>query len=138
MAAGRKSPRRSVRNMGRDGRTAQAAVESALIFFSSRSRHTRCWRDWSSDVCSSDLGDDVSRLGELKELRVVQTLSAGTDWIEDRLPEAVTLCSARGARDVPVSEWVVGALLGAWTGPDRKRVGGGKRVDLGGCRITEK
>src|SRR5437868_869681 len=26
-----------------------------LIFFSSRRRHTRSKRDWSSDVCSSDL-----------------------------------------------------------------------------------
>src|SRR2546429_2343892 len=25
------------------------------IFFSSKRRHTRCSRDWSSDVCSSDL-----------------------------------------------------------------------------------
>src|SRR3989337_2276364 len=25
------------------------------VFFSSRRRHTRCYRDWSSDVCSSDL-----------------------------------------------------------------------------------
>src|SRR5205814_6148853 len=25
-------------------------------FFSSRRRHTRCLSDWSSDVCSSDLG----------------------------------------------------------------------------------
>src|SRR6266498_1809185 len=29
---------------------------SFLFFFSSRRRHTRCGRDWSSDVCSSDLG----------------------------------------------------------------------------------
>src|SRR5690625_6998714 len=27
-----------------------------LFFFSSRRRHTRWPRDWSSDVCSSDLG----------------------------------------------------------------------------------
>src|SRR3712207_6068226 len=27
-----------------------------LFFFSSRRRHTRYWLDWSSDVCSSDLG----------------------------------------------------------------------------------
>src|SRR5687768_18429461 len=27
------------------------------FFFSSRRRHTRCSRDWSSDVCSSDLGN---------------------------------------------------------------------------------
>src|SRR5215203_6314705 len=26
-----------------------------VVFFSSRRRHTRYWRDWSSDVCSSDL-----------------------------------------------------------------------------------
>src|SRR3712207_403929 len=28
-----------------------------FFFFSSRRRHTRYWRDWSSDVCSSDLND---------------------------------------------------------------------------------
>src|SRR5258707_9884676 len=31
------------------------------FFFSSRRRHTRYWRDWSSDVCSSDLLLDVGR-----------------------------------------------------------------------------
>src|SRR3712207_8801825 len=31
------------------------------FFFSSRRRHTRYWRDWSSDVCSSDL----DRVGQL-------------------------------------------------------------------------
>src|SRR5258707_750841 len=30
-------------------------VDILLFFFSSRRRHTRYWRDWSSDVCSSDL-----------------------------------------------------------------------------------
>src|SRR5690606_40929668 len=29
-----------------------------LFFFSSRRRHTRFSRDWSSDVCSSDLADN--------------------------------------------------------------------------------
>src|SRR2546429_1486955 len=33
----------------------RASSLSTLFFFSSRSRHTRCSRDWSSDVCSSDL-----------------------------------------------------------------------------------
>src|SRR5207245_6345566 len=28
---------------------------SDVFIVSSRSRHTRCYRDWSSDVCSSDL-----------------------------------------------------------------------------------
>src|SRR3712207_9016763 len=42
-------------------------VEQEFVFFSSRRRHTRYWRDWSSDVCSSDLlgvaiGDGVGAL----------------------------------------------------------------------------
>src|SRR3712207_1437842 len=37
-----------------------------FFFFSSRRRHTRYWRDWSSDVCSSDLDEQlhVRVLGE--------------------------------------------------------------------------
>src|SRR5687768_1878814 len=33
-----------------------------FFFFSSRRRHTRCSRDWSSDVCSSDLHPDFQGL----------------------------------------------------------------------------
>src|SRR3712207_7560242 len=33
-----------------------------FFFFSSRRRHTRYWRDWSSDVCSSDLEIDAPTL----------------------------------------------------------------------------
>src|SRR2546429_4131441 len=32
-----------------------SSLSSSIFFFSSRRRHTRCSRDWSSDVCSSDL-----------------------------------------------------------------------------------
>src|SRR2546421_9610008 len=35
-------------------------LRGTFFFFSSRRRHTRSDRDWSSDVCSSDL-DDVER-----------------------------------------------------------------------------
>src|SRR5258707_2239439 len=34
-----------------------------FLFFSSRRRHTRYWRDWSSDVCSSDLSLDTASSG---------------------------------------------------------------------------
>src|SRR2546429_7050540 len=34
---------------------ASGLVNVVFFFFSSRRRHTRCSRDWSSDVCSSDL-----------------------------------------------------------------------------------
>src|SRR3712207_7082160 len=33
-----------------------------FFFFSSRRRHTRYWRDWSSDVCSSDLIGHTNRV----------------------------------------------------------------------------
>lgn len=44
-------------------------------------------------------------------LRVIQTLSAGVDWMIGRVPERVTVCNARGIYDAPLSEWVVGAIL---------------------------
>src|SRR5699024_6366122 len=36
-------------------------VMHVRFFFSSRSRHTKSKRDWSSDVCSSDLNDPAAR-----------------------------------------------------------------------------
>src|SRR5207245_4731804 len=33
----------------------RAMAHTSFFFVSSRRRHTRCYRDWSSDVCSSDL-----------------------------------------------------------------------------------
>src|SRR5690554_1237276 len=36
-----------------------------IFFFSSRRRHTRCGRDWSSDVCSSDLSGTLNILGSV-------------------------------------------------------------------------
>src|SRR5690625_2053153 len=44
------------------------------LFFSSRRRHTRWPRDWSSDVCSSDL---VLQLGDLLVHLVVRVLQGG-------------------------------------------------------------
>ena len=54
----------------------------------------------------------IDALPQLERVRVVQALSAGTDWIEARVPAWANLCNARGARDAAVAEWVVGALLG--------------------------
>src|SRR2546429_3741594 len=52
------------------------------FFFSSRRRHTRCSRDWSSDVCSSDLlsvdlGHTEEWLGARRALLWIANLS----WI---------------------------------------------------------
>src|SRR5439155_14887701 len=47
--------------------TQPLSTNPPFFFFSSRRRHTRWPRDWSSDVCSSDLlpGQDASRLSKL-------------------------------------------------------------------------
>src|SRR5690554_6811846 len=38
-----------------------------FFFFSSRRRHTRCGRDWSSDVCSSDLATTIKAAKKMVE-----------------------------------------------------------------------
>lgn len=53
----------------------------------------------------------LEKLGEMERLAVVQSGSAGTDWLEPFIPEGVTLCNARGTRDRAVSEWVLAAIL---------------------------
>src|SRR3712207_372501 len=45
-----------------------------LFFFSSRRRHTRYWRDWSSDVCSSR-----SLLGHLYKMARASGVTAVVD-----------------------------------------------------------
>jgi phosphoglycerate dehydrogenase-like enzyme len=50
-------------------------------------------------------------LGGMSSLRVIQTISAGVDWILPSVPAGVTLCSARGTRDAAVAEWVLAAIL---------------------------
>jgi phosphoglycerate dehydrogenase-like enzyme len=50
-------------------------------------------------------------LREPNRLRVIQTLSAGVDWLVGRVPEGVLVCNARGVYDGPLAEWVVGSIL---------------------------
>jgi phosphoglycerate dehydrogenase-like enzyme len=56
-------------------------------------------------------GWPASKLREVPNLKVVQTRSAGVDWIVEHVPEGVTLCSAKGARDPAMAEWVLWAIL---------------------------
>src|SRR5215813_1556261 len=58
-----------------------------FFFFSSRRRHTRCGRDWSSDVCSSDLTTAQSLEGGALPIPTVT-------WRHDRLTLAVTAFAA--------------------------------------------
>ena len=57
----------------------------------------------------------AARLPELfaamPRLRVVQSLSAGVDWLLPHAPQGVIVCKAVGVHDGPVAEWVVAAIL---------------------------
>src|SRR5256886_2402727 len=54
---------------GRSERDEEKAhkFNDSLFFFSSRRRHTRFDCDWSSDVCSSDLGEVIFNQGDLAD-----------------------------------------------------------------------
>src|SRR3712207_9337914 len=93
-----------------------------LFFFSSRRRHTRYWRDWSSDVCSSDLRRGTDRNGLLPR-------PAGLRRGEPGAAEAARAAEHRLLHARPARA----------RGPaDRESGVEGKRVDLGGRRIIKK
>src|SRR2546430_12915158 len=48
---------------------------SGLFFFSSRRRHTRFDCDWSSDVCSSDLGIQQRLVSLALKARTIETMT---------------------------------------------------------------
>src|SRR5215203_6146014 len=55
-----------------------------FFFFSSRIRHTRYWRDWSSDVCSSDL--DAVKIGMLGTAEIVAAVDRALDLLAPGTP----------------------------------------------------
>src|SRR5262245_63328631 len=64
------------------------------FFFSSRRRHTRCLSDWSSDVCSSDLGAIRQHrapfdagAGPRTEERIFPHFRSHTFWLQPALLE---------------------------------------------------
>src|SRR5204862_4034588 len=54
-----------------------------FFFFSSRRRHTRSLRDWSSDVCSSDLSTKKERIPARSSRECAPSL-----WIEATSPSS--------------------------------------------------
>src|SRR2546422_7990404 len=76
-----------------------------FFFFSSRRRHTRCSRDWSSDVCSSDLllvARLVAQIGARAVLLAVEDVldgAAGLPLALARLDLVVPVVRAGVVRD---------------------------------------
>src|SRR5689334_23394808 len=92
------------------------------FFFSSRRRHTRWNCDWSSDVCSSDLGGFQTNVIDAvvynhEEDSYTLIIAGNPEW--QRAPKRLLLLQDKvNSRS------------------EERRVG--KRVDLGGGRISNK
>src|SRR5438445_2417640 len=69
------------------------------FFFSSRRRHTRYWRDWSSDVCSSDLRQLGVRPGSGRQGDLSGRARRAQDPARDqRLPDGRSEAAPQGLR----------------------------------------
>ncbi len=54
----------------------------------------------------------------LRGVKVIQCLLAGVDWILPWLPKDILLCDGQGLHNIPVAEWIVGAILASlWRFP---------------------
>src|SRR5690606_40774363 len=88
-----------------------------FFFFSSRRRHTRFSRDWSSDVCSSDL-----REGGRKPIRLCSApVEIGphlASWLRQAI-RSVVMCSAtltvNGSFDYVTGRWGIQTLTAGGT-----------------------
>src|SRR3712207_3148104 len=81
-------------------------VSIFFFFFSSRRRHTRYWRDWSSDVCSSDLwskrpvhpNDDVNMSQSSNDTFPTAMHIAAAEQMNKLIPEVERLRAAIDAK----------------------------------------
>src|SRR5207302_2982335 len=78
----------------------------AFFFFSSRRRHTRFSRDWSSDVCSSDLTLRalVGSLQERVQHRGHEVCDRDAFALDDLAQIGWVLVSSRARHDQPRAE----------------------------------
>src|SRR5690606_39556588 len=76
-------------------------TQRLLFFFSSRRRHTRFSRDWSSDVCSSDLTPRQRGRGRGQPLPTGRSVSHASPTPAVPTPasflKSASSCPARGA-----------------------------------------
>src|SRR2546429_8652080 len=96
----------------------------SFFFFSSRRRHTRCSRDWSSDVCSSDLVSAPPACGFSRSFQLTSRI------LTARPTPAPPRRARRSRTPAPSLPRTSGRRS------EERRVG--KSVDLGGRRIIKK
>src|SRR5256884_2853169 len=73
-----------------------------FFFFSSRRRHTRCSRDWSSDVCSSDLAKMQKLMSAMKQM-TVKPLASFSSQHEVLKQKIVPIAATRTGSSAPAS-----------------------------------
>src|SRR3712207_4791964 len=98
----------------------------------------RSWRDWSSDVCSSDLSSPSAKFGP--NVVPKNFLSSSAAWVvtgrrKARRPPASTTCrwqaSSRERQGTWARDFAAVAFSSAYVAQDRKSVVSGTSVDLG-------
>src|SRR2546422_6984167 len=89
-----------------------------IFFFSSRRRHTRCSRDWSSDVCSSDLPDYFA-----KKFRNIPHFKSCEDIAKEACHEFCQAVGKEGGRCRRVTVSISG-IPGSWITADMYQGGG--------------
>src|SRR3712207_4203716 len=123
---------------------------NVFFFFSSRRRHTRYWRDWSSDVCSSDLASAPNRVslpdirkGEYEGMKEKMLLPEWAPDFGERAPHPTAGVTAVGCRmpliafninldtaDVEIAKKIAKAI--------RFSSGGFRHIQAGPAEIKEK
>src|SRR2546421_8262892 len=89
------------------------ASADGFFFFSSRRRHTRSDRDWSSDVCSSDLAAMLQRMQPERRQRGGVRMAVDPEHAA-LFVEMIRVSAAGGQHPLPAS--------GIWPLRDRKSV----------------
>src|SRR5207245_4632183 len=85
----------------------------------SRRRHTRCYRDWSSDVCSSDLAGSTFRALRVQHADQLALgdrfkLHYGAEYVLVGLGPATSSLRPRSELDIRISpDWRVSAIMSA-------------------------
>src|SRR5256885_6822305 len=102
-------------------------IVSMIFFFSSRRRHTRLQGDWSSDVCSSDLGEK-----EPERIDVIAITHGHSDHVGETV-ELAKRFSPEIVAQVELKGWLgnQGAPVGDVPGPNK-----GGTVEAAGLRFT--
>src|SRR3712207_4551206 len=87
-----------------------------FFFFSSRRRHTRYWRDWSSDVCSSDLNEYVKIFASGIAMSQTPYVMVRISWIYKPKISETGLYFSKWGRVSEITNQHLNSLVSYYTG----------------------